>query len=142
MSELSELPRIVRRRSEISGWGVYAAQPIDEDTRIVEYKGQLVSQAEAWRRELRYLPRQRIWLFTINTRWARDAAVGGNVGRYVNHAVQPELLCRHRRSPHLDPRLAQDPQGRGADLRLQHGRRRRDSLPLPSPLPPDDLTAA
>ena len=86
---MSDLPRIVRRRSGISGWGVYAEQAIDEDTRIVEYKGQLVPQAEAWRRELRYLPRQRIWLFTINTRWARDAAFGGNVARYLNHACDP-----------------------------------------------------
>jgi SET domain-containing protein len=86
---MTDLPRIVRRRSGISGWGVYAAHPIEEDTRIVEYKGQLVSQAEAWRRELRYLPRQRIWLFTINTRWARDAAVGGNAARYINHACNP-----------------------------------------------------
>jgi uncharacterized protein len=83
------LPRVVRRRSDISGWGVYAGQTIEEDTRIVEYKGELVSQAEAWRRELRYLPRQRIWIFTINTRWARDAAVGGNVARYINHACRP-----------------------------------------------------
>lgn len=86
---MTELPRVTRRRSAISGCGVYAAQPIAEDTRIVEYKGALVSQAEAWRRELRYLPRQRIWIFTINTRWARDAAVGGNVARYVNHACSP-----------------------------------------------------
>ncbi len=90
---------MVRRRSAISGWGVYAAQPIEEDTRIVEYKGELVSQAEAWRRELRYLPRQRIWLFTINTRLARDAAVGGNNARYINHACRPncyvDVIGRH-----------------------------------------------
>jgi uncharacterized protein len=82
-------PRVVRRRSPISGWGVYAGQPIEEDTHIVEYKGQLVSQAEAWRREQRYLPRQRIWIFTINTRWARDAGIGGNMARYINHACDP-----------------------------------------------------
>jgi uncharacterized protein len=86
---VSDLPRLVRRRSGISGWGVYAAQAIEEDTRIVEYKGALVSQAEAWRRELRYLPRKRIWIFTINERWARDAAVGGNIARYINHACHP-----------------------------------------------------
>ena len=86
---MTDLPRIVRRRSAISGWGVYAAQPIDEDTRIVEYKGQLVSQAEAWRREQRYLPRHRIWIFNINTRLARDAAFGGNIARYINHACRP-----------------------------------------------------
>ncbi|MBC8107133.1 MAG: SET domain-containing protein-lysine N-methyltransferase [Anaerolineae bacterium] len=83
------LPRIARRRSSISGWGVYAAQPIKKDTRIVEYKGQLVSQTEAARRERRYLPRRRIWLFDINTRWARDAAFGGNIARYINHACRP-----------------------------------------------------
>ena len=93
-----KLPRITRRQSAISGWGVYAAQPIAEDTRIVEYKGQLVPQDEAWRREQRYLPRQRIWIFTINGRWARDAAFGGNIGRYVNHACSPNCyveIFRH-----------------------------------------------
>jgi SET domain-containing protein len=84
-----DLPRIVRRRSPISGWGVYAAQPIKKGARVVEYKGQLIPQAEATRRERRYLPRRRIWLFTINTRWARDAAFGGNIARYINHACRP-----------------------------------------------------
>ena len=86
---METLPKLVRRRSRISGWGVYAGQPIAEDTRIVEYKGELVSQAEGWRREQRYLPRQRIWIFNINDRWVRDAAVGGNVARYINHACRP-----------------------------------------------------
>jgi len=88
-SDHIELPSIERRRSAIAGWGVYAAQTIEEDTRIVEYKGQLISQVEAWRREQRYLPRKRIWIFTIDDRRARDAAVGGNVARYVNHACDP-----------------------------------------------------
>ncbi|HET7220902.1 MAG TPA: SET domain-containing protein-lysine N-methyltransferase [Vicinamibacterales bacterium] len=86
---MTDLPRLVRRRSPISGWGVYAGQTIDEDTRIVEYKGDLISQAEGWRRERRYLPRQRIWIFNIDERWARDAAFGGNVARYINHACRP-----------------------------------------------------
>jgi len=93
------LPRLARRRSPISGWGVYAGQPIDEDAHIVEYKGALVSQAEAWRREQRYLPRQRIWIFNIDTRWARDAAFGGNIARYINHACHPncyvDIVGRH-----------------------------------------------
>lgn len=86
---MNQLPRVVRRRSPISGWGVYAAQSIAEDTRIVEYKGELVSQAEGWRREQRYLPRHRIWIFNVNDRWVRDAAYGGNIARYINHACRP-----------------------------------------------------
>jgi SET domain-containing protein len=83
------LPRLVRRHSAIAGWGVYADQPIDRDARIVEYKGELVSQAEGRRRELRYLPRNRIWIFDVNRRWVRDAGVGGNIARYINHACRP-----------------------------------------------------
>ena len=83
------LPRIVRRRSPIAGWGVYAGHPIKEDQRIVEYKGELVSQTEAWRREQRYLPRQRIWIFNIHRLWARDAGHGGNIARYINHSCRP-----------------------------------------------------
>ena len=86
---MSDLPRLVRRSSGISGWGVYAGQAIDEDARVVEYKGALISQAEGWRREQRYLPRKRIWIFNIDERWARDAAFGGNIARYVNHACRP-----------------------------------------------------
>jgi uncharacterized protein len=89
MAVMTPLPRLIRRSSKISGWGVYAGQTIEEDERIIQYKGQLVSQAEAWRREQRYLPRQRIWLFTINDRWARDGAFGGNVSRYINHSCRP-----------------------------------------------------
>ena len=83
------LPTVIRRKSPISGWGVYAGQTIAKDERIVEYKGELVTAAEAWRREQRYLPRKRIWIFIINDRWSRDAAVGGNVARYVNHSCRP-----------------------------------------------------
>jgi SET domain-containing protein len=86
---MTRLPRLLRRRSPISGWGVYASEPITKDARIVEYKGQLVSQAEGGRRERRYLPRQRIWIFTVNRRWVRDAAFGGNIARYINHACHP-----------------------------------------------------
>ena len=86
---VSDLPRLVRRSSGISVWGVYADQAVDEDARIVEYKGALISQAEGWRREQRYLPRKRIWIFNIDERWARDAAFGGNIARYVNHACRP-----------------------------------------------------
>ena len=86
---MTGLPHLERRQSSISGWGVYAVEPIAKDTRIVEYKGQLVRQSEAWRREQRYLPRHRIWIFNIDDRWARDAAFGGNIARYVNHACRP-----------------------------------------------------
>ena len=82
-----------RRRSRISGHGVFAGESFPKDVRIAQYKGELISQTEATRREARYLPRQRIWIFTINRRWARDAAFGGNIARYINHACRPNCYA-------------------------------------------------
>ncbi|MDQ3070572.1 MAG: SET domain-containing protein-lysine N-methyltransferase [Acidobacteriota bacterium] len=83
------LPRILKRPSGISGSGVFAAEAIPAATFIVEYKGQKISAAESDRREARYLARGRIWCFKLSTRVARDAAFGGNTGRYLNHACRP-----------------------------------------------------
>jgi SET domain-containing protein len=80
---------IEKRRSPISGWGVFATRPIPRETFVVEYKGQKISAAESDRRERRYLARGRIWCFKMSGRTARDAAFGGNLGRYVNHSCRP-----------------------------------------------------
>ena len=71
--------RIVRKRSRIAGWGVYAGQPINKNKRIVDYAGEKISVKEADRREHRYQAKGHIWCFTLNRRWVRDAKVGGNV---------------------------------------------------------------
>jgi uncharacterized protein len=83
------LPKLIRRRSGIAGWGVFAASPIQVDTRIVEYKGELIPRAEGLRRQERYAGRGRLWTFVVNSRWSRDAGVGGNIARYINHACNP-----------------------------------------------------
>jgi SET domain-containing protein len=80
---------IKKQDSGISGAGVFAVQSIPRDTFIVEYKGEKISAAESNRREARYLRRGRIWCFMLNARQARDAAYGGNTGRYVNHSCRP-----------------------------------------------------
>jgi SET domain-containing protein len=82
-------PRLVRRRSPIAGLGVFAAERIRKGVRIIEYAGELISQAESSRREQRYLKQGRIWCFNLNRRWVRDAAVGGNLARFINHSCRP-----------------------------------------------------
>ena len=39
-----------------------------------------------------------IWVFRVNRAWSRDAAVGGNIARFINHSCTPELLVRGRRT--------------------------------------------
>jgi hypothetical protein len=84
-----DLPRIVRRRSTLHGWGVFALEPITKNTRIIDYAGELIDHKESLKRETKYLERECIWCFTVNRRWVRDANVGGNVARFINHACKP-----------------------------------------------------
>jgi SET domain-containing protein len=46
-------PHVIRRQSNIAGSGVFAGHSIAKNTRIVEYKGQLISEAEVLRRAAR-----------------------------------------------------------------------------------------
>ena len=89
MSRARELPKIVRRRSDVHGWGVFALEPINKNTRIIDYAGELIDHKESLKRETRYLTLGCIWCFTVNRRWVRDANVGGNVARFINHACKP-----------------------------------------------------
>ncbi len=81
--------RIVRRRSRIAGYGVYACEPIARHTHIVVYDGERISPRESERREARQLPRGWIWCFTVDERTVVDASVGGNRARFINHSCRP-----------------------------------------------------
>jgi uncharacterized protein len=83
------LPAIIRRRSKVHGYGVFAAEPINKNRRVIEYAGELVRNSESEPREERYLAQGCIWVFRVNRRWSRDAAVGGNIARFINHACRP-----------------------------------------------------
>ena len=90
---MTALPQVVRRRSRISAWGVFAAEPINKNRRIVTYDGELIGHAEGNERALRYLEAGEIWCFTVNRRWVRDASVGGNVARFINHSCKPNCYA-------------------------------------------------
>jgi SET domain-containing protein len=83
--------RVVRRKSRIkgAGFGVYACEPINKNTRIVDYDGEIISPSKSDWRERRYQAKGMIWCFTVNRRKVRDANVGGNIARFINHACKP-----------------------------------------------------
>jgi SET domain-containing protein len=82
-------PRIVRKRSKVHGMGVFTRAPISKNTRIIEYAGELVRNSDSEPREERYLAEGCIWVFRVNRAWSRDAAVGGNLARFINHSCRP-----------------------------------------------------
>ena len=83
------LPRIARRRSTVHGWGVFALEPINKNRRIIDYAGELIHNSTSEEREERYLADGCIWVFRVNRNWSRDANVGGNIARFINHSCTP-----------------------------------------------------
>ena len=94
MPRVQPFPRIIRRRSKLHGWGVFTLDPINKNKRIIDYAGELIGHTESLERETRYIARGEIWCFTVNRRWVRDANVGGNIARFVNHACKPNCYSR------------------------------------------------
>ena len=87
-------PRIVRRRSRLHGWGVFALEAIHKNRRIIDYAGEKITVRESRAREAAHQAHGHIWLFAINSRWVRDAEVGGSVSRYINHDCKPNCYSR------------------------------------------------
>jgi len=83
------LPKIIRRRSKVHGFGVFAREPIARNRRIIDYAGELVRNDGSEAREDRYLAEGCIWVFRLSRTWSRDAAVGGNIARFINHSCRP-----------------------------------------------------
>ena len=85
---------IEKRRSTIAGWGVFATQPIPKNKRIIDYAGEKIPNRESAKREARYLKQGHIWCFKLNRLSVRDAGVGGNIARFINHACAPNCYTQ------------------------------------------------
>ena len=55
---------IIRRRSKLHGWGVFATQRINKNKRIIDYAGQKISHQESLKREGRYMKLRRYLVFS------------------------------------------------------------------------------
>ena len=73
---------------------MFATRPIPKNTRIIDYAGEKIPNRESLKRERRYLKSGHIWCFKLNRLYVRDAAVGGNIARYINHACAPNCYTQ------------------------------------------------
>ena len=89
MAKAVSLPKVERKKSKLHGYGVFALETINKNKRIIDYAGELISNKQSEAREDKYLSKGCIWVFRVNRNWSRDAAVGGNVARFINHACRP-----------------------------------------------------
>ena len=140
MAKRSALPRIVRRRSRLHGFGVFAGEDISKNTRIIDYAGELVRNRECGAREARYLRDGCIWVFRVNRTWSRDAAVNGNIARFINHACRPNCWFEIAGTTIWIRASRRIAGRRRADLRLRDDWRSHHQVPVPAGLPDLALT--
>ncbi|XP_073322968.1 histone-lysine N-methyltransferase EHMT1a [Pagrus major] len=94
-------------RTQKMGWGVRAMQDIPQGTFICEYVGEIITDAEADKRE------NDSFLFTLDNKVGEvhciDARLFGNIGRFINHLCEPNALAVRVFTMHQDlrfPRIA------------------------------------
>ncbi|MFN0097353.1 MAG: SET domain-containing protein [Gemmatimonadaceae bacterium] len=83
----------VVRSSRRHGRGVFAIAAIKAGTHIIEYTGELISEAEGERRYPTmpdgHEEPEHTYLLTLDDLRVIDANVGGNEARFINHSCEP-----------------------------------------------------
>lgn len=96
------------------GWGVRTLEEIPRGAFVCEYAGEVISFAEAKRRQLRQTSEESNYIIAVRehagagslTETFVDPALEGNVGRFLNHSCRPNLLMLPVRVHSVVPRLA------------------------------------
>jgi SET domain-containing protein len=96
--------RYVARRSPIHGNGVFATAPIKKGEEIVQYKGTLMTHAEADTMYGDGGETGHTFLFTLNDDYIIDANRKGNTARWINHSCAPNCRAVVEESESGDPR--------------------------------------
>ena len=78
---------MILRESPIHRYGVYAAEDIPAQRKVIEYAGERISRRETRRRGLG----PHTYLFTLDSYWTVDGSVGGSGAEYINHSCEPNL---------------------------------------------------
>ena len=76
------------KKSKIDKKGLYANQNIKKGTRIIEYKGKIVSVKETSKNP-KFDNEKAIYLFNLNKRYDLDGDFKFNTARLINHSCEP-----------------------------------------------------
>jgi uncharacterized protein len=81
---------LVRRKSALHGWGVFATDEIAAGTRLLEYTGERITPAEA---DARYPEDPSVpfhtFLFSVDENTIIDGTPWGSLARWINHSCDP-----------------------------------------------------
>jgi uncharacterized protein len=81
---------LVRRKSPLHGWGIFATEPIPAATRLLEYTGERITSDEADRRypDDGSQPAH-TFLFALDDGTVIDGTRRGCLARWINHSCDP-----------------------------------------------------
>lgn len=82
--------QVIIKPSKIHRWGIFAAEDIPANRKVMEYRGERISRVETKRRSNSQLT----YLFALNDYWCLDGSVGGSGAEYINHCCEPNLVTR------------------------------------------------
>ena len=83
-----KLYRIKKSNIDNKGRGLYAARNIKEGTKIINYKGKLITKKQTEESD-KYNNNKPIYLFTINKKYDLDGDFKYNTARLINHSCNP-----------------------------------------------------
>ena len=76
------------KKSKIDKNGLYASCNIQKGTRIIEYKGKIITRKQA-EESPKFDNEKAIYLFNLNKRYVLDGDFKFNVARLINHSCEP-----------------------------------------------------
>ena len=76
------------KNSKIDNKGLYASQDIKNGTKIVEYKGKIITAKET-EKNPKFDNEKAIYLFNLNKRYDLDGDFKFNTARLINHSCNP-----------------------------------------------------
>ena len=76
------------KKSKIDKNGLYANRNIKSGTRIIEYKGKIISVKQS-ENDPKFDNSKAIYLFNLNKRYDLDGAYNFNIARLINHSCNP-----------------------------------------------------
>ncbi|GLT49595.1 hypothetical protein SLA2020_231430 [Shorea laevis] len=81
-------------KTELCGWGVEAAEPINKGEFIVEYIGEVIDDALCTQRlwDMKYLGVNNFYMCEIRKDFTIDATFKGNLSRFLNHSCDPNCI--------------------------------------------------
>ena len=88
------------KKSNIDNKGLVAAKNIKKGTRIIEYKGKLISKKES-EENPKFDNEKRIYIFEINKKYDLDGDFHFNTARLINHSCNPNCEILEENKPNL-----------------------------------------